>query len=90
VTVVLGISGNGWVGLFFAELARLAPTNVASITGGAQFAMYIGIFVGPLLYGVMLKSDVSHGECLAVFAALALLTAFMPVLLNRPLKRTAG
>ena len=87
VTVVLGVSGNGWVGLFFAELARLAPTNVASITGGAQFAMYVGIFVGPLLYGVMLKSDVSHAECLAVFAALALLTAFMPLLLNRPAGR---
>jgi predicted MFS family arabinose efflux permease len=90
VTVVLGLSGNGWVGLFFAELARLAPSNVASITGGAQFAMYIGIFVGPLLYGVMLKNDISHAECLAVFAALALLTALMPLLLNRPAGRVAG
>jgi predicted MFS family arabinose efflux permease len=80
ITVALGASGNAWVGLFFAELARLAPRNIASTTGGAQFAMYTGIVVGPLLYGVMLRSGLSHGECFAVFSILALTTAFMPLL----------
>jgi predicted MFS family arabinose efflux permease len=74
VTAALGAGGNGWVGLFFAELARLAPANVASATGGAQFAMFVGIFLGPLAYGVMLNNGVSHGECFAVFAVLALTT----------------
>ena len=91
ITIALGASGNGWVGLFFAELARLAPANIASITGGAQFAMYVGIFVGPLLYGVMLENGVSHGECLAVFAVLALTTALMPMLVSlQPRKRAAA
>ena len=80
VTVALGAGGNGWVGLFFAELARLAPANVASITGGAQFTMFVGIVLGPLLYGVMLKNGVSHGECFAVFALLALTTTLVPAL----------
>ena len=79
--------GNGWVGLFFAELARLAPANVASATGGAQFAMFVGIFLGPLGYGVMLKNGVSHGECFAVFAVLALTTALMPILASLGLRR---
>jgi len=80
VTIALGASGNGWVGLFFAELARLAPTNIASITGGAQFAVYVALVLGPLFYGVMLKSGISHGECMVVFAILAMATALMPVL----------
>jgi len=80
VTVALGASGNGWVGLFFAELARLAPTNIASITGGAQFAVYVALVLGPSLYGVMLKIGISHGECFIVFAILALTSVLMPVL----------
>jgi hypothetical protein len=80
ITAALGASGNGWVGLFFAELARLAPTNIASITGGAQFAVYVALVLGPSLYGVMLKFGISHGECLAVFAILALASVLLPVL----------
>lgn len=87
ITIALGASGNGWVGLFFAELARLAPTDVASITGGAQFAMYIGIVVGPLLYGVMLNNGLAHGQCLVVFAVLALATALMPMLASFGFRR---
>jgi len=79
VTAALGASGNGWVGLFFAELARLAPTNIASITGGAQFAVYVALVLGPSLYGVMLKFGASHGECFVVFSILALTSVFLPV-----------
>lgn len=86
ITVALGVSGNAWVGLFFAEIARLAPANIASTTGGAQFAMFIGIVLGPLLYGVLLKGGLSHGECFVVFAMLAVTTALMPLLAYLPLR----
>ena len=63
-------------------------THKGAMVGVAVFVIIcLGVIVGPLLYGVMLKSDVSHAECLAVFAALALLTAFMPLLVNRPAGR---
>ena len=87
ITIALGASGNAWVGLFFVEIARLAPTNIASTTGGAQFAMFIGIVLGPLLYGVLLKGGLSHGECFVVFALLALTTALMPLLASLPLRK---
>ncbi len=73
VTAGLGISANGWVGLFFAELARLAPANETStIAGGGQFIMYIGIVVGPLLFGTLLAISKSYQLCLMFFSALAL------------------
>ena len=80
VTIGLGAGGNGWVGLFFAELVRLAPKNTASVAGGAQVLMFIGTFLGPLIYGVILKSGLSHQHCLWAFAFIALLTAAMPFL----------
>ena len=49
VIAVAGCTGNGWVGLLFAELARLAPEGkTADGTGGAQVFMYAGVFVTPL------------------------------------------
>jgi sugar phosphate permease len=37
VTIMAGVSGNGWVGLFFSELARIGPQDrTAEIAGGGQ------------------------------------------------------
>ena len=80
VTALIGASGNAWVGLFFAEIARLAPEKAASVAGGAQFTMFIGISVGPLAYGLLLELGASHGNSLVVFAGLAGLTVLMPAL----------
>ena len=73
VTVAIGVSGNGWVGLFFSELARLAPPDrTAEIAGGGQSVMYGGIVAGPLVFGAVLGWTGSYAVCLWLFAALSL------------------
>ncbi|MCB1743746.1 MAG: MFS transporter [Gammaproteobacteria bacterium] len=78
ITVLLGASGNGWVGLFYSELARLEPTRTAMVAGGAQFMMFCGISIGPTLYGLVLNSGLRHAQALFGFAVLAGLTLVLP------------
>lgn len=74
VTALAGATGNGWVGLYFAELARLAPpTQVAEIAGGSQFFTYVGLVLGPLSFGFLLDATGSYAACFNVFAVVALL-----------------
>jgi predicted MFS family arabinose efflux permease len=75
VTVAVGVSGNGWVGLFFSELARLAPPDrTAEIAGGGQSVMYAGIVAGPLLFGALLGWSGSYALCLWLFAGVSILS----------------
>jgi len=72
LTAAVGVSGNGWVGLFFSELARLAPAErTAEIAGGGQSVMYAGIVAGPLAFGALLGASGSYALCLWLFAALS-------------------
>lgn len=88
VTIGAGASGNGWVGLFFAELARLSPPNrTADIAGGSQFIMYIGIAVGPMLFSLLLALTDSYHTGFRVMATLALLAGLTLVFGRRS---TAG
>jgi len=74
VTLAIGVSGNGWVGLFFSELARLAPPDrTAEIAGGGQSVMYAGIVVGPLVFGALLGWTGSYALCLWLFAGISVL-----------------
>ena len=44
VTAVLGVSANGSVGLFFAELARLSPPEETStVAGGVNLSCISGL-----------------------------------------------
>jgi len=82
ITALLGVSANGWVGLFFAELARLVPNQAALVAGGGQFVMYLGIVLGPILFATLLTSTGSYPLCFAVFTGVALVTA-LPLLTAR-------
>jgi cyanate permease len=63
------------VGLFFSELARLAPSDrTAEIAGGGQSVMYAGIVVGPLLFGALLGWSASYALCLWLFAGISMLS----------------
>lgn len=73
VTIVVGVGSNGWVGLFFSELARLAPADrTAEIAGGGQSVMYSGIVAGPLVFGALLGASGSYAACWWLFAGIAL------------------
>ncbi len=72
--IVIGISGNGWVGLFFSELAILAPEGrTADAAAGSQFYMYAGIVAGPLLGGAIIAATGSYAAAFATLAAIALI-----------------
>ena len=71
--VITGASGNGWVGLYFAELARLSPAGkIAEVAAGSQFLTYLGIVCGPLLIGVVLGATGSFAICFTLLAILSL------------------
>lgn len=76
VVIVAGASGNGWVGLYYAELARLAPAErVADVAAGSQFVTYLGLVSGPVLYGALLRFSDSYQACFLALAAIAALCA---------------
>ena len=77
IAVILGIGGNGWVGLFLSEITILAPDDrAADATSGNQFFMYGGIVAGPALGGGILAATDSYPVLYFVFAGFALLAGF--------------
>ena len=73
ILIVLSIFGScaiGWNGVYLAEVARQAPTGQASIaTGGTLSMTFLGVVVGPPLFGLIASITGSYG---AAFAALTL------------------
>ncbi len=74
VVFAAGGSGNGWVGLYYAEIARLTPVEqVAEITGASQFFTYIGLLVGPVVFAALLSLTDSFRVTFLFFSAMILL-----------------
>lgn len=70
VAIVLGIGGNGWVGLFLSEIAILAPAGrAADATSGNQFFMYGGIVTGPAIGSLLLGATDSYPVLFLTIAA---------------------
>ena len=54
ILVGFGASAIGWNGVYLAEVARRAPTGMASMaTGGTLAFTFLGVVVGPPLFGVL-------------------------------------
>jgi len=71
VVFIAGGSGNGWVGLYYAEIARLTPVEqVAEITGASQFFTYFGLLTGPILFASLLALTDSFQIALVLFAVM--------------------
>jgi len=52
--MVLGAAAVGWNGVYLAEVARQAPPGKASLaTGGALTCTFLGVVLGPPLFGAM-------------------------------------
>jgi len=72
VVSLAGATGNGWVGLYYAELARLAPPDrIAEITGASQFFTYIGLLLGPVIFGTLLALFNDYEHVLLSFAGVS-------------------
>ena len=64
VLTVFGASAIGWNGVYLSEVARQAPEGQASMaTGGTLAFTFLGVVVGPMLFGVI--SNTSGGYSLA-------------------------
>ena len=72
LAAIFGIGGNGWVGLFFSEMARRAPEGrTADAAGGSQFFMYIDITTGPIVAGALITLT-GYANTFGIFAVIAL------------------
>lgn len=75
VVAVAGATGNGWVGLYYAELARLSPPDrIAEFTGASQFFTYIGLLSGPMIFGGLLAFVANYETVLNIFAIWLIVT----------------
>jgi sugar phosphate permease len=68
--VVYGATAIGWNGVFLAAVARLAPPGQAGVaTGGTLAFTYLGVVVGPPLFGVVASVSSDYGLAFAATAA---------------------
>jgi MFS family permease len=83
-----GASATGWNGVYLAEVARLAPAGQASAaTGGALSVTFLGVVLGPVLFGMLSGAFDSYR---AGYLALALPAAACAWQLLRGGRPTAG
>jgi MFS family permease len=81
VLFVYGASAVGWNGVYLAEVARQAPAGMAGMaTGGTLFFTFLGVVLGPPVFGAL---SGMFGSYRAGFAALALPLAVTAVVLWR-------
>ena len=86
VAILLGIGGNGWVGLFLSEIAILAPDGrAADTTSGNQFFMYGGIVTGPAIGSLLLGATDSYPVLfLTIAGAVTLAGAGLSLVTRKP------
>ncbi|WP_159590037.1 MFS transporter [Hydrogenophaga sp. BPS33] len=66
---LLGASAIGWNGVFFARLSQLAPHGqMAEAVAGGVFFNYLGVVIGPAIFGVAAAGLGSHGWAYALFS----------------------
>lgn len=84
ILAVFGASAIGWNGVYLAEVARQAPKGQASLaTGGTLAVTFLGVVLGPPLFGAL---SGLFGSYRAGYAALAVPTLVCCVLLLRQKK----
>lgn len=83
VLFVFGACAVGWNGVYLAEVARQAPPGLAGVaTGGTLAITFLGVVLGPPLFGAVSSA---FGSYRAGFAALALPLVLCAIaLLRRP------
>jgi predicted MFS family arabinose efflux permease len=70
VLAVFGSSAVGWNGVYLAEVARQAPKGQASVaTGGTLALTFLGVVVGPPIFGLIASASGSYGIAYASLLA---------------------
>jgi len=80
---LFGASAIGWNGVYLAEVARQAPPGLASVaTGGTLAATFLGVVIGPPLFGALSEATGSYRSGF-IAVALILLACIFPLLRRR-------
>lgn len=83
VLFVFGACAVGWNGVYLAEVARQAPPGLAGVaTGGTLAITFLGVVLGPPLFGAVSSAFGSYGVGFAVLALPLAICAM--ALLRRP------
>ena len=85
ILFVFGASATGWNGVYLAEVARRAPPGMAGIaTGGTLAITFLGVVLGPPVFGAL---SASFGSYRVGYAALAVPVAICGIVLLRARSR---
>lgn len=80
VIILFGATAIGWNGVYLAEAARLAPPGkVGDATGGTLFFTFLGVVLGPPLFGLVASATDSYPLAFVFFALLTLTGAVASV-----------
>ena len=81
ILFVFGASATGWNGVYLAEVARRAPPGMAGIaTGGSLAITFLGVVLGPPVFGALSSA---FGSYRVGYAALAIPVAICGIVLLR-------
>jgi MFS family permease len=84
VLVIFGSSAIGWNGVVLAEIARQAPKGQAGVaTGGTLCITFLGVMVGPPLFGVLASLLSSYGLSYGAMSVLGILILMLLIPLYR-------
>jgi MFS family permease len=76
ILAIFGSSAIGWNGVFLAEVARQAPSGQASLaTGGTLCITFLGVMVGPPMFGLLAGTLGSYGLSYGVLGVVGVLCA---------------
>ncbi len=69
VVTLVGLTGLGWNGVHFAEVARRAPPGeVAAAASGIQFFSFGGALLAPIVFGFLISMTGSYAVAFALLA----------------------
>lgn len=89
VLVVFGMTAIGWNGVYLAEIARQAPAGLAGVaTGGALAITFLGVVLGPPVFGAIAELTGSYRAAYAALAVPTLLCA-LGLVQRRPAAQAA-
>lgn len=81
ILFVFGACATGWNGVYLAEVARRAPPGMAGVaTGGTLAITFLGVVLGPPVFGAL---SAAFGSYRVGYAALAVPVAICGVVLLR-------
>lgn len=78
VAMACALTAVGWNGVFFAELARVAPRGeLAAATGSTQFMTFCGGMSGPVVFSEVISAGASYGTTFQGMALIPLAAALI-------------